>query len=156
MPVVDQIRTIQVAVDESQPSAWALTQAVQLAQQLNARITLVHVVFSPSTSSSESALAEALGGPALEARGAKVLSQAAEHVPAELLAGSVLREGDAAEEILQAADDAGADLIVMGTHGRGAIARALLGSTAEAVVRHANCPVLTVAQQTRIRQRELN
>ena len=72
------------------------------------------------------------------------------------LAGSVLREGDATEEILQAADDAGADLIVMGTHGRGAIARALLGSTAEAVVRHANCPVLTVAQQTRIRQRELN
>ena len=38
-----------------------------------------------------------------------------------------------------------ADLIVIGTHGRGLIGRFLLGSTAEAVVRHATCPVLTVS-----------
>jgi nucleotide-binding universal stress UspA family protein len=51
--------------------------------------------------------------------------------------------GDAAKEILRAARDLSADLIVMGTHGRTGIAR-LLGSVAEKVVRRAQCPVLTI------------
>ena len=47
-------------------------------------------------------------------------------------------------EILRYADDKKIDLIVMGTHGRGAVAHALMGSVAEKVVRKAACPVLTV------------
>jgi nucleotide-binding universal stress UspA family protein len=55
-----------------------------------------------------------------------------------------LTHGDAAEEILRTADEVGCDMIVMGTHGRTGLSRAILGSVAEAVVRAAPCPVLTV------------
>jgi nucleotide-binding universal stress UspA family protein len=54
------------------------------------------------------------------------------------------RIGDPAEEILRLADEAHADLIVIGTHGRSGIERLLLGSVSERVVRHANCPVLVM------------
>jgi nucleotide-binding universal stress UspA family protein len=56
----------------------------------------------------------------------------------------VLREGVAWEEINRLADELDADLIVIGTHGRKGLARALLGSVAENVVRTATRPVLTI------------
>lgn len=52
--------------------------------------------------------------------------------------------GDPGWAIVAAAKDCNADLIVMGTHGRTGVGRALMGSVAEHVLRHANCPVLTV------------
>ena len=63
-----------------------------------------------------------------------------------LNARSALRAGAAHQEIVALATDERADLIVIGTHGRGAIERALLGSVAERVVRLARCPVLTVRE----------
>jgi nucleotide-binding universal stress UspA family protein len=56
----------------------------------------------------------------------------------------VLRDGPAVETILGLADEVRADLIVMGTHGRGGLGRLLLGSVAEQVLRRAHCPVLFV------------
>ena len=56
----------------------------------------------------------------------------------------VLRTGAPYEEIGALATDERADLVVMGTHGRGGVGRALLGSVADRVVRMAPCPVLTV------------
>ncbi len=56
----------------------------------------------------------------------------------------LLRTGTPAEEIGQAATDEGADLIVVGTHGRTGLERLVIGSVAERVVRIAPCPVLTV------------
>ena len=55
-----------------------------------------------------------------------------------------LAEGNPADEILKAAGDLPADLIVMGTHGRRGLSRMVLGSVAEAVMRKAASPVLTV------------
>jgi nucleotide-binding universal stress UspA family protein len=57
---------------------------------------------------------------------------------------TVLREGAPHAEILALAVDERADLIVLGTHGRGGVDRALLGSVADRLVRLAPCPVLTV------------
>jgi nucleotide-binding universal stress UspA family protein len=57
-----------------------------------------------------------------------------------------LAQGTAAEEIVRMADEEGADLIVMGTHGRTGLSRVLMGSVAELVMRHAKCPVLTLKQ----------
>jgi nucleotide-binding universal stress UspA family protein len=54
------------------------------------------------------------------------------------------RIGEPAEEIIRVADEAYADLIVIGTHGRSGIERLLLGSVSERVVRHAGCPVLVM------------
>jgi nucleotide-binding universal stress UspA family protein len=53
-------------------------------------------------------------------------------------------EGDPATVILQVANEIDADLIIMGTHGRSAIGRLLMGSVATEVVRKAKCPVMTV------------
>lgn len=57
---------------------------------------------------------------------------------------TAVRRGDPYETILEYADDVGADLLVMGTHGRTGIDRYLLGSVTEKVVRTADAPVLTV------------
>jgi nucleotide-binding universal stress UspA family protein len=56
----------------------------------------------------------------------------------------ITRSGDAAIGILQAAADAGVDLIVMATHGRRGLSHFFIGSVAERVVRESTCPVLTV------------
>lgn len=55
-----------------------------------------------------------------------------------------LEYGDPASVILEVAQEIGADLIVMGTHGRTGLRRLLMGSVAERVVRKASCPVLTI------------
>jgi nucleotide-binding universal stress UspA family protein len=57
-----------------------------------------------------------------------------------------LRSGSPFVEVVRYAREEGIDLIVLGTHGRGAIAHMLLGSVAERVVRKAHCPVMTVRQ----------
>jgi universal stress protein A len=57
-----------------------------------------------------------------------------------------LVQGTPSEEIVRMADDEDVDLIVMGTHGRTGLRRVLMGSVAELVMRHANCPVLTLKQ----------
>jgi universal stress protein A len=55
-----------------------------------------------------------------------------------------VRLGSAAQEIVAAAKELPADLLVVGTHGRTGLTHLLLGSVAEHVVRHAPCPVMTV------------
>jgi nucleotide-binding universal stress UspA family protein len=57
-----------------------------------------------------------------------------------------LREGRAAEEIVEVAEEIDAGLIVMGSRGHGRLRRALMGSVSDAVVRHAHCPVTIVRE----------
>lgn len=60
---------------------------------------------------------------------------------------TTVRSGRVAEALRQRALDTGADLVVMATHGRGALTRAWLGSVADALVRHSPCPVLLIRPQ---------
>ena len=62
----------------------------------------------------------------------------------------MLLVGDPAQAISETAEKEGCDLIVMGTHGRTGLTRLLMGSVAEAVVRKAKCPVLTVKQPSEL------
>ena len=57
--------------------------------------------------------------------------------------------GGAAEETVKMGEDIGAGLVVMGSRGRGAIRRALMGSASNSVVRYAHCPVLVVRGEMR-------
>ena len=66
--------------------------------------------------------------------------------------GKLIRYGAAAGTIVDAARELGADLIVLGTHGRTGLGRLLLGSVAEEVVRTAPCPVLTVKADSATRR----
>ncbi|MFN8515911.1 MAG: universal stress protein [Thermomicrobiales bacterium] len=61
---------------------------------------------------------------------------------------TLLREGAPASDIVAAAQEWQADLIVVGTHGRGGLGRLVLGSVAESVLRDAPCPVLVVRMGT--------
>ena len=102
-----------------------------------------------------------LGTPNYECRLARDLGLARARVDAALTQareagvearGEVL-EGNAVDEILSFADNCGADLIVIGSRGHGALAGALLGSVSSDVVQHANVPVL-VAKQAPARRRQ--
>lgn len=73
----------------------------------------------------------------------EVLAAAAEAVGRPDVGTAVL-QGEAGHEICRAAEEHGASVIVMGTRGRGGVARFVLGSVSDHVVRHAPCPVLTV------------
>jgi nucleotide-binding universal stress UspA family protein len=62
---------------------------------------------------------------------------------------ALLRYGRADEEILRSAEETGCDLLVLGTHGRTALGRLLMGSIAEQVLRHAGCAVLLIKAAVR-------
>jgi len=126
-------------------AAWRLAQ--QVAGDGGAELVLVHVLVEAPLYSEGPLTA---GRP--EAAYAAARRWVEEHLEAWLAgaraagrpARSVARTGRPHEEILKLAGDERADLIVMGTEGRGGLDRALLGSVADRVVRLAPCPVLTV------------
>ena len=138
------IRLILVAVDDSKPAEWAVDEAARMAEALDARISLVHVIDAVPVLAQEFAIDTAIKRPTLIDQGSALLHVLADRVPGELLAEQIVREGSADKQIIAAAQEIGAELIVIGTHGRGGLGRFLIGSVAEAVVRHATCPVLTV------------
>jgi nucleotide-binding universal stress UspA family protein len=125
------IQHILVAHDFGEASSGALAYAIELAETLKARITIVHAYDIP-----------VYGFPEGLALTADTLGRI-ESATRQALEG-VLRQGPAWSEIVAAAAETKADLVVIGTHGRRGLAHALLGSVAEKVVRAAPCPVLTV------------
>ena len=138
------VRSILVAVDDSEPARWALDEAVRLAESLDARVSLVHVIDVAPVLAAEFTFDDARNRPALVQAARELLRGLAARVPAERLGEQILREGNAEKQIVAAAQDSCADLLVIGTHAHGLLGRVLLGSVAEAVVRHSICPVVTV------------
>ena len=74
-------------------------------------------------------------------------AMAAKELPAEISRDTTVRVGRPFHEIVEAAREGNADLIILATHGHTGLKHMLLGSTAENVVRHASCPVLIVREQ---------
>ena len=145
-PTAVTMKRILCPTDFSEAAGPAERQAVALAKVLGAELVLLHVA-------SEAPLwRETLG--TAEVRKvfesqhkwvSDALAERAVALQAEgLSARSLVKVGVPWEEIVQAAADERADLIVMGTLGRTGLDRLLLGSVADRVVRRAPCPVLTV------------
>lgn len=134
---------IVVAVDGSEPSTWAIQFAARLARATGAELTAVHVFPEPYYSPEVAIPIDELEA-AARARGEATMRDQCAHVPPEVPCERVVRQGSAADHIVEAAGERSADLIVLGTHGRGRLARFILGSTAEDVVRRAHCPVMTI------------
>lgn len=145
----DDVRLSHVvcAVDFSPASLQALGFALALAQQAGATVTALHAI--EWLVEDEPRTHERFNVP--EYRGYRI-EEAREQLQA-LVDGTphgstpvaaVVTVGRAHREILQTATDTHADLVVMGTQGRGGLGLALFGSTTQQVVRTATCPVLTV------------
>jgi nucleotide-binding universal stress UspA family protein len=140
-------KKILVPVDGSAPSDAAVTLAVRLAHDQDAKLVFLHVSEVAKIAAMVSSTAVCVDpSPALDAEqaaGEDALRRAEtvarkNAVPVE----SLLVEGASADSIVKTSSQKGVDLIVMGSHGRGGIQRALLGSVAEGVLRQSTVPVL--------------
>jgi nucleotide-binding universal stress UspA family protein len=133
-------RTILHPTDFSQASDAALKVAGALARETGAKLLIAHV-HEPSPACGA---AELCYGPA--EHDSPFTPMLAEVIPADAQVRyeHAMLSGDPATEIVSLAKRRNVDLIVMGTHGQTGLRRALMGSVAEAVVRRAECPVLTL------------
>lgn len=138
---------ILTAIDFSESSDFAFEYALTLARQFQAELTVMHVINEP-----------------VDLRGFYVPHISFEQLEKEIEEGAekmmekfcqanmgdftrfttVVVAGIPYEEVLRKAQETGASLIVLGTHGRTGIDHLIFGSTAERVVRSAACPVLTI------------
>jgi nucleotide-binding universal stress UspA family protein len=135
------IQTILHPTDFSERSDQAFRLACSLARDHGARVIVLHVAPPP--------VAGYVGGvmtPEPGRHDEEWWDQLRRRQPDDprVPVERVLGEGRPAEAILRAARERQCDLIVMGTHGRTGLGRALMGSVAEEVVRKAPCPVLTI------------
>jgi len=139
-------RTILVPTDFSEHADHALAYAVEIAHQLDATVHVVHAITVPILGISEMGIAYASTMMESTTKAAQTaLDGLTDRYRNKAVLGPVRMEvGDARDVIDRVAAAIGADLIVMGTHGRRGVSRILLGSVAESVVRSAPCPVLTV------------
>lgn len=142
---------ILVGTDFSPAAAAAARAALELAELEGATVTLCHVIELPRHSflyPGALALEAAAFEAALAAERTPLLAAAAEALArrghGRVAVATRLVGGRAAPALVRVARDGGFDLIVVGTHGRGALARALVGSVAAEVMRAAACPVMTV------------
>ena len=142
-----ELKRILAATDFSQHSHVALRYASAFAKAFRAEVLLCHVLEKPDFLSQLPPVAEGYFPPNLaeiQEKHARVQCEQVLAAAGLSQARVLLLHGHPASEIVRAAQEESADLIVVGTHGRGAIAHLLLGSVAERVVRTAPCPVLTV------------
>jgi nucleotide-binding universal stress UspA family protein len=144
------VKRLLCPTDFSDAAASAERQAATLARALGAELVLLHVasenpLWRETVGSTQvRAVFEAQRKWAADTLAARITALGAEGVSAR----SLVKVGVAWEEIVRAASDEHADLIVIGTHGRTGLDRLLLGSVAERVVRRAPCPVLSVRPDT--------
>jgi universal stress protein A len=138
-------KRIVVATDFSDASTRALDFADDLAHRLGATLYIVHVVQNP--------LYQPWSAEAYVMDIGDIMQDWTRQANDQLsrIAGTcrtrpivACRTGRPVPEIIAFAEETGADLLVLGTHGHGALAQVVLGSVAERVVRHAPCPVMTV------------
>jgi nucleotide-binding universal stress UspA family protein len=136
------LKNILFATDFSPAAETALPYAIGLAKQYGAKVHGVHVRF-PATYPivGPEAMPQVLEAAEEQAKfEAKQLHEMLETIPHEL----TVAEGDLWPVLSEIVSQQKTDLIVMGTHGRTGVSRALLGSAAEEIFRKAHCPVLTV------------
>jgi nucleotide-binding universal stress UspA family protein len=138
-----------VAVDASEQAIWAARVAAELAEPLSAYVVLVHVLAAGTTGASELAMPDREERAAMRRAANEFFEAARAEFPAAVPVQRLLREGDPAKEIVASVEEWEADLVVLGTHGRGRLAAFVLGSTADAVVRLSPCPVVTVSHDPR-------
>ncbi len=144
-----KLKKILCPVDFSESADHALNYALTLAEMGGAELLLIHVVEAISYPQSAALFEPLLGEVDLTMKLQSAFEEQLRQRVTELQADYAHVSGKAVTgntfvEIIRAAREENADMIVMGTHGRTGLAHVLIGSVAEKVVRGAPCPVLTV------------
>jgi nucleotide-binding universal stress UspA family protein len=139
IPTPGPIRTLVLATDLGEASEAATRWAVALATQCAARLLVVTVI-DPRPRG---------GRRVRPVEERERLSEAARSVALRARAGGanasfLVWDGDPAESVIASAEAEGADLIVVGSHRRNRVGRAILGSVSDEIVRSAPCPVIVV------------
>jgi nucleotide-binding universal stress UspA family protein len=155
--MIPRIKKILYATDLSENSAYAFRYAVSSAQQHGAKIHILHVMEEIKTN----ILAAYYELEKLQEIREKGKQEIKDRIQKrletfcqrelmkdpecrDLVASTEVVEGDPAAEILRKADELGVDLVIMGTHGKGLLEHAFLGSVAEKVLHRIKVPVLTI------------
>jgi nucleotide-binding universal stress UspA family protein len=143
-------KRICCAIDFSDSSHFALSEAADLTRRFDGELTLFHAYELP-----EAGAGDVLASPpAIFERASRETKDALERwrAEAESIAGrpvqTTVQVGDASAELVRFALEGGFDLVVVGTHGHKGFQRMMLGSVAERVVRRAACPVLVVRRSS--------
>ena|ERR1043165_2566801 len=134
-------KTILFATDFSPASQVAFEVAAAIARDYKAHIIAVHVIEPVKMGFSEFTT---YIGPEEDKGEAMQLLQAIKAPSPTVTIEYRLLEGDPTTVLVETAQETDADLLVMGTHGRSGLARLVMGSVAEHVLRQSPCPVLTV------------
>lgn len=141
-----KLQRILVPTDFSESARHALTYGISFAKEYDAELVLLHVVetlpVGYATDLFPVPMAEVFQELSAYAR-KELAALHADVVARGVAVREVLRQGRPSAEIVNVAREETIDMIVLGTHGRGVLDKALFGSTTERVVRNAPCPVLT-------------
>ncbi len=138
------ISRVLVGIDFSESSEKALRHAIAISRSYGAKFYFAHVV---------SSLGFVMAGPEVTAMAAEATARDLQKLETYLLQTGALTgilyeamvcQGEIWQELKRVTERQHVDLIVVGTHGRTGLRKIALGSVAEAVFRHASCPVLTV------------
>lgn len=140
-------KQLLVAVDFSEPSIKALHTALDIARELQAGLSIVHFVpmrIMDLGMEGGVDFIEEVHQKELAEAGVKLDKFISEHAGANAGVKHFLRTGEPAVEVGLLAAEIGADMIVIGTHGRAGLKHLLLGSVAESILKSASVPVLCV------------
>ncbi|MGB5808965.1 MAG: universal stress protein [Polyangiales bacterium] len=146
-------KTIVVGTDFSEISDEALRTAAVFADTFGARVVVAHVFDTTPNVPAVIWSRPDMVDRAAQAEVEHAIRETLDGKTAQLLAGvsdvelSVCQHPSPGRALCQTAEDEGADLLIVGSHGRTGLSRAFLGSVAEKVVRHAPCPVLVVRER---------
>jgi nucleotide-binding universal stress UspA family protein len=133
-------------VDFSPPSLLAVNHGVSLARAFRSKLTLLHVVESIPPAQAFSEIRVDVGERDREQAARMLTALVGSEDQDDLDLRVVIRVGDIKDEIADAARKKGADMLVMGTHGRGLFGRLIIGSITEGILRNVGIPVLTVCR----------
>jgi nucleotide-binding universal stress UspA family protein len=150
----DMYKRILVAIDGSDVGNIAFEAAIHLAKNENARLFALYVIEYPKFYMPDTGYDPAPIYEALKAEGERIVAEADSRLKKDGINGEAglvdnfLTGKTTAEQIQHEAETFNADLVAVGTHGRGGFKRLVLGSVAEAFIRISTKPVLLVPQKT--------
>jgi nucleotide-binding universal stress UspA family protein len=137
-------RKILIALDVGPIAAHAVDVGIELGRSLKADMALIHVMGLPVPVGGDIGVPPEEITTLVTQEGRRLLDGVRQRLSLEASVLEFLESGDPTVEIVKAAKAWPADLIVIGSHGRGGLDRMMLGSVAEAVMRRAPCPVLVI------------